>query len=59
MSKRKIKKEAPKVHDHLEGFNIKINEFGEVTTNVAVDKLNSFLDENVDDKKLRGRSEEE
>ena len=59
MAKKVTKDKAPKVHENLSGFNIKINEFGEVSTNFAVDRLNSFLDENVDDKKLRDRDEEE
>ncbi|MEO1434585.1 MAG: hypothetical protein AAFV80_03560 [Bacteroidota bacterium] len=52
MSKKK-KKDQPKVHDELKGFEIKINEFGEIITNTDIDKLNDFLDKNVDDKKLR------
>ena len=52
MSKKK-KKDQPKVHDELKGFEIKINEFGEIISNLDVDKLNDFLDKNVDDKKLR------
>jgi len=42
----------------LEGFNIKINEFGEMETTVPVDKLNNFLNEKVDDKKLSSGEEE-
>lgn len=52
----------PSVHDELKGFNIKINEFGEIITNLEIDQLNAFLDENVQDKKLKERqdtSEEE
>lgn len=57
MPKKKPKKGSPEVHDNLKGFNIKINEFGEIISNFEVDKLNSFLDENVDDKKLRDRDD--
>ena len=39
--------------EKLEGFSIEINEFGEIITNTPVDKLNKFLDENLDDKKLK------
>lgn len=53
------KKGKPIVHDELSGFNIKINEFGEMETTIPVDKLNSFLNEKVDDKKLRDHDEEE
>lgn len=53
---KKMKKEGkPTVHKKLSGFDIKINSFGEMQTNVNVDKLNRFLDENVEDKKLKDR----
>jgi len=55
MPKKKSQKENPEVHDELKGFDIKINEFGEITSNVRVEKLNDFLDENVEDKKLVDR----
>ena len=57
MPKKKPKKGDPEVHDELKGFDIKINEFGEITSNFEVDKLNDFLNENVEDKKLKGREE--
>ena len=37
----------------LDGFEIKINEFGQINTNLDIDKLNDFLNNAVDDKKLR------
>ncbi len=55
MPKKKPKKGKPEVHDELKGFDIRINEFGEIITNFEVDKLNDFLNDNVDDKKLRDR----
>ncbi|MCO6490336.1 MAG: hypothetical protein J5I98_18120 [Phaeodactylibacter sp.] len=57
MPKKKPKKGQPEVHDELKGFDIKINEFGEIITNFDVDKVNEFLNENVDDKKLRDRKD--
>jgi hypothetical protein len=57
MPKKKPKKGNPEVHDELKGFDIKINEFGEIVSNFEVDKLNEFLNENVDDKKLREKDE--
>jgi hypothetical protein len=54
MPKKKPKQGKPEVHDDLKGFDIKINEFGEIVSNYDVEKLNEFLNENVDDKKLRG-----
>lgn len=59
MAKKKVKKQKPNVHEELEGFNIKINAFGEMETTIPVDRLNSFLNENVEDKKLSGGDEEE
>jgi hypothetical protein len=57
---KKLKKDGlAKVHDNLKGFDIKINEFGAMDTNLSIDRLNSFLDENVADKKLPLLSEEE
>ncbi len=49
--------EKPKVHKDLEGFDIKINSFGEITTSFDMDKINEFLNKNVDDKKLRDRED--
>ena len=57
MPKKKPKKGDPEVHDDLKGFDIKINEFGEITSNFEVDKLNNFLNENVEDKKLKKTTE--
>ncbi len=59
MPRKKPKKGKPEVHDELKGFDIKINEFGEIITNFDVDKVNEFLNENVDDKKLRDRDNPE
>ncbi len=59
MPKKKPKLGKPEVHKDLKGFNIRINEFGEIITNFEIDKLNEFLDENIEDKKLRGRAEGE
>ncbi|MCG8332418.1 MAG: hypothetical protein MI974_32330 [Chitinophagales bacterium] len=59
MPKKQSKKKKPEVHDELKGFDIKINEFGEIVTNLKVDKINEFLNENVEDKKLKDRKSEE
>lgn len=54
MSKKKEEsEEKPKVHKDLEGFDIKINTFGEIQMSYDISKLNEFLNKNVDDKKLR------
>jgi hypothetical protein len=52
MPKKKPKKGKPAVNEALKGFDIRINEFGEIVSNLEVEKLNEFLDKNVDDKKL-------
>ncbi|MEO1515925.1 MAG: hypothetical protein AAFV95_12965 [Bacteroidota bacterium] len=59
MPKKKPKKGQPEVHEELKGFDIKINEFGEIVSNLEVDRLNSFLNENVEDKKLIEKAEKE
>jgi len=53
MPKKKPLTGKPQVHEELDGFEIKINEFGEINSNLNVDKLNEFLNENVADKKLK------
>lgn len=57
MKKKTEKKDKPKVSKDLEGFDIKINSFGEIMTNYDLDKINEFLNRNVDDKKLRDRED--
>jgi len=54
MAKKKKNKESEAAED-LEGFDIKINEFGEIISSTQVDELNEFLNEHVDDKKLKDR----
>ena len=51
------KEKQAKTHNDLKGFDIKINEFGEIVSSYSVDKLNEFLDENVEDKKLKDRED--
>ncbi|ELR69961.1 hypothetical protein C900_04484 [Fulvivirga imtechensis AK7] len=55
--KKKKQKEKPKVNPELEGFDIKINSFGEIQTNFNIDKINEFLNKNVEDKKLAERED--
>ena len=59
MPKKKTDKQQPDLHEDLKDFEIKINEFGEITTNMDVSKLNEFLDENVADKKLKEQKPKE
>ena len=46
-------------HHELEGFDLKINPFGEMESNFSIDQLNSFLDHRVADKKFQRGEEEE
>ncbi len=58
MSKKKKKqKTKPRVHKDLDGFEISINNFGEIQSNMDIEKINKFLNKNVDDKKLRDRDD--
>lgn len=50
-------KPKPKVHKELQGFDISIDSFGEIKSNMNIEKINQFLNENVDDKKLAERDE--
>ncbi|MEK7257015.1 MAG: hypothetical protein AAB316_19835 [Bacteroidota bacterium] len=59
MPKKKPAEKKPKVHEELKGFDIKINPFGEVISNFNVERLNTFLNEKVEDKKLKERQDEE
>ena len=59
MWRKKKKSEKPEIHKELKGFDIYINEFGELKSNLNIDKLNEFLNENVEDKKLKEQSDED
>ena len=55
MPKKKALNGKPEVHQDLKGFDIKINEFGEIISSLEVDRLNVFLNDNVMDKKFKDR----
>lgn len=57
MPKKKPKEGKPQVHDELKGFELKINEFGEIKSNMDPEQLNRFLNKNVEDKKLKDRDD--
>jgi hypothetical protein len=58
MSKReKPEKPKPKVHKELNGFDLAIDQFGEIKSNMNIEKINDFLNKNVDDKKLAERDD--
>ncbi len=54
---RKPKVERAEVHEELEGFDIKIDAFGQMDRNTSVEKLRAFLDERTDDKKVHREEE--
>ena len=51
------KKRKPRVHSQLDGFEVSIDQFGELKSSMPIEKLNKFLNENVDDKKLDDRDD--
>jgi len=59
--KKKTSEKKARVHKDLEGFEIKVNPLGEITSNYNIDQINNFLDKNVYDKKLvnRGADDDE
>lgn len=57
MEKKGKHKPKPKVHKELKGFDISIDQFGEIKSNMNIEKINEFLNENVDDKKLAERED--
>jgi hypothetical protein len=57
--KKNKPKPKPRVHKELQGFDISIDSFGEIKSNMNIEKINAFLNENVDDKKLLEHEESE
>jgi len=53
------KQGKPRVHKELSGFEVSIDQFGELKSNMPIEKLNEFLNVNVDDKKLAERGDYE
>ena len=56
-TKKDEEQKLPKVHKDLEGLDINVNTLGEVNTNFSIDKINEFLNKNVEDKKLVNRKD--
>ncbi len=57
MPRKKTKPVTPKpvrpsFHEGLEGFDIRVNSFGEMESTFEIDRINRFLDGEVTDKKL-------
>lgn len=61
MTKKKtpLVDKKPKVHPDLEGFDMKIDSFGQIVSSLDRDKINAFLDKEMpDDKKLNTKDDE-
>jgi Asp-tRNA(Asn)/Glu-tRNA(Gln) amidotransferase B subunit len=58
MGRKRKNNIIPKVHPELEGLDLSINEFGEMSSNIDIDKINAFLTKTVPDKKLINRSDD-
>jgi hypothetical protein len=54
---KKEVKPKPKVHKELHGFDVAIDQFGEIRSNMNIERINEFLNKNVDDKKLAERDD--
>jgi hypothetical protein len=50
-------KPKPRVHKDLDGLEVSIDTFGEIRSNMNIEKINEFLNKNVDDKKLAERED--
>jgi hypothetical protein len=50
-------KKNPKVNPDLQGFDVRIDSFGEIKSSLDIEKINEFLNRSVDDKKLRDRED--
>ncbi|RYD83107.1 MAG: hypothetical protein EOP53_01775 [Sphingobacteriales bacterium] len=58
MGRKRKSNKVPKVHAELEGLDLNINEFGEIISNIDIDKVNAFLTKSVPDKKLINRNDD-
>lgn len=59
MPKKKPTNTSGESQHGISGFDIKIDAFGHMESNVSINKLNDFLNKNIKDKKLEQQSEEE
>ena len=59
MAKKDKKKDLPKVHPELAGFEMNIDSIGQITSSLDRDRLNEFLDKHMpEDKKLKQKENE-
>ena len=62
MPKRKPQSGLPQVHKDLKGYNLEIDAFGEVRSNISTERINDFLNSITNDKtkkqvRSRGRKQ--
>lgn len=57
MPKKKPQNGKPEMHPELDGFELTINEFGEIQSNMDLNRINEFLNRNVEDKKFIERED--
>lgn len=55
--KKKEKEDKPKVAKELDGLELNVDSFGEIKKSMSIDDINAFLNDKVDDKKLRDRDD--
>ena len=58
MPKKKSKTGKPQLHEELKGLELTVNEFGEIQSTMDIEKINEFLNKNVEDKKFKERDDE-
>lgn len=58
MPKKKPTHGQPEANEALDGFDIRINEFGEIISNLEIDRINEFLNQSVEDKKLTEKNKD-
>lgn len=58
-NKKPNQEPAARLHKDLEGFDIRLNSFGEMESTIDVDKINVFLNKRVPDKKLTEKTIED
>lgn len=58
MGRKRKNNKIAKVHEDLGSLDLRINEFGELVSNIDMDKVNAFLTKNVPDKKLMNRNDD-
>lgn len=55
--KKSSKEQKAKVAKELDGLELNVDSFGEIKNSLSIDRINEFLNKNVDDKKLRDRDD--